>query len=296
MPHQLGLPAALHRFGLKVELVPGWETRGSSAFNPRGALSHWTAGPKNAKGRPSLNICVNGRAGLPGPLANVYLDRNGVAVIIASGTANHGGVGTWRGQSGNSKFFGTEAESGGDGDWTPAQRDAYPRVNSAYCWLGGFGPDMLCGHHEYATPAGRKIDIRDWPMSLMRSQVAALLASPTEEDIMASINDLRVAIREEVGAAVWRNYPITGRDVNGNLGKGTTAPEMLLASIPRDVLGAAIPNAARRAAGDKNATTTVALQTEWADAHVNQVLARVDALEAKLDALIAAVAGARDAI
>jgi hypothetical protein len=205
MPYQAGLPAALRRFGLQVETVAGWETRGSSSLTPVGALSHWTAGPRGSTNRPSLNICINGRAGLPGPLANVYLDRKGIAVVLAAGVANHGGVGNWRGHSGNSKFFGTEAECGGDGDWSAAQRDAYPRVNAAYCWLGKFGPEMCAGHHEYATPAGRKIDIRDWPMSAMRAQVAALLATPTtaaavseEDDMPYTPDELKALIRDAI--------------------------------------------------------------------------------------------------
>ncbi len=213
MPFQTRIPEALARFGLKVETIPGWQTRGGSGLNPAGALSHWTAGPRGTTGRPSLNVCINGRTGLPGPLCNVYLDRNGVAVVVAAGVSNHGGVGTWRGFSGNSRFFGTEAECGGDGDWTTAQRVAYPRVNAAYCWLGGFAPEMCAGHHEYATPAGRKIDIRDWPMSAMRSQVAALLANPQPPKgfLMAlsdaEQNEVRDAVRfiaDQLGGPGWR--------------------------------------------------------------------------------------------
>jgi hypothetical protein len=192
MPFQLGLPAALRRFGLTVELVPGWETRGSSTFSPRGAVAHWTAGPRGTTKRPSLNIVVNGRPGLPGPLANVYLDRNGIAVVCAAGRANHAGVGGWRGLTANSQVFGTEAECGGDGDWTPAQRRAYPLVNAAYCSLGGFDHSMVCGHSEWAPT--RKIDIRDWPMNLMRAQVAALLASPPGEDDMPTAKEVADAV------------------------------------------------------------------------------------------------------
>ena len=202
MPYQLGLPDALARAGLRVETIPGWQTRGASTLHPRGAVAHWTAGPRNSTTRPSLNICVNGRSGLPGPLCNVYLARDGVAVVVAAGTANHAGVGGWRGLSGNSTVFGTEAECGGDGDWAPAQRTAYPKVNAAYCRLGGFGPDMVCGHHEWAPT--RKVDIRDWPMPAMRTQVAALLATPAaqtvEEDL--PLNDADLAkIRAIVDAA-----------------------------------------------------------------------------------------------
>jgi hypothetical protein len=101
------------------------------------------------------------------------LDRQGIAVVVAAGRANHAGEGGWAGLTGNSSVFGTEAECAGDGDWTDAQYLAYPKVNAAYCDLIGCDASMVCGHNEWAP--GRKIDIRDWPMSLMRQQVAELL-------------------------------------------------------------------------------------------------------------------------
>jgi len=173
MGRATGLANALRAEGLQVEEYQGWTTRGSDSFDPRGAVCHWTGGPRDATGRPSLNTVVNGRPDLPGPLANTYLDRNGIAVVVAAGRANHAGEGGWQGLSGNSSVFGTEAECGGDGDWTPAQHEAYPKVNAAYCRLGDFDFPMVCGHNEWAP--NRKIDIRDWPMSLMRQQVAGVL-------------------------------------------------------------------------------------------------------------------------
>ena len=173
MPRQTGIPAALKKYGVKYETVPGWRTRGSASFNPRGVVCHWTAGPRNAKGRPSLNVVTYGRPGLSGPLCQVYLDRNGVAVVVAAGRANHAGSGGYRGLSGNSSVFGIEAECGGDGDWTDAQREAYPKVVAALVSLTGRSEKYVCGHNEWTT---RKIDIRDWPMSKMRSEVKAVLA------------------------------------------------------------------------------------------------------------------------
>lgn len=183
MAYALNLPDALRARGLVVEVVPGWETRSAGSFAPHGAVCHWTAGPSKSKTRPSLNICVNGRAGLPGPLCNVYLDRNGVAVVVAAGRANHAGLGDWKGLVGNSAVFGTEAEASGPDDWTDAQRVAYPKVNAAYADIGGFGADMVCGHSEWADvrpvkdgKQSRKSDINGWPMSEMRSSVANILA------------------------------------------------------------------------------------------------------------------------
>lgn len=201
MAAQLGLPDALRRRGLVVEVVPGWETRSAGSFAPKGALCHWTAGPANSTTRPSLNICVNGREGLPGPLCNVYLARDGVAVVVAAGRANHAGVGSWRGLTGNSAVFGTEAEAAGPNDFTAAQRAAYPKVNAAYCDLGGFGPEMVCGHSEWA--GARKTDINGYTMDQMRAQVAALLAGQTlapEDDMFSDqdrkdLQDVKVALQ-----------------------------------------------------------------------------------------------------
>lgn len=171
----LDLPAALAARGVRVELVDGWRTRGASGFRPQGAVCHWTAGPAGRGDRPSLQICITGRADVPGPLCNVFLTRDGVAVVVAAGRANHAGKGGWAGLRGNSTVFGTEAENSGGGEWTEAQRAAYPRINAAYADLAGFGAEMVCGHHEWAPT--RKIDINDWPMSAMRQQVAALLGT-----------------------------------------------------------------------------------------------------------------------
>jgi len=185
MAAQLGLPAALKARGLTVELVPGWETRSAGSFAPKGAICHWTAGPAKSTTRPSLNIVVNGRPDLDGPLCNVYLDRNGIAVVVAAGRANHAGAGNWRGLTANSQLFGTECEAAGPDDFTPAQRLAYPKVNAAYCDLGGFGADMVAGHSEYALPKGRKTDINGYTMDDMRQKVAAILAGQTPGPIIA---------------------------------------------------------------------------------------------------------------
>lgn len=189
MPYQTGIPAALRARGVKVETVNGWQRRGSSAFNPRGVTCHWTAGPWNApaSSRPSLNVVTHGRPGLNGPLCNVYLDRRGIAVVVAAGRANHAGSGGYRGLSGNSSVFGIEAESGGDvprSDWTAAQRREYPKVVAALVDLTPSNDaTYVHGHNEW-TP--RKIDIRDWPMPLMRQQVNAILK---KEGFLMALSD-----------------------------------------------------------------------------------------------------------
>lgn len=162
--------------GLKVEVVNGAFQRGSSVFDPEGVVDHWTAGPKDSKSRPSLGVVTHGRPGIPGPLCNVYLDRRGVAVVVATGRANHAGYGSFAGYSGNSRFFGIEAEAANNSDWTQAQRESYPKINAALLKaVKRSSTKTLCGHSEYALPRGRKIDINGYTMAKMRSQTQQIL-------------------------------------------------------------------------------------------------------------------------
>lgn len=177
MPRMTRMAGDIAAMGVQVEEIPGWETRGSSSFAPALVICHWTAGPRGSRTRPSLRVVLEGRPreGIPGPLCQVYLDRNGVAVMVAAGRANHAGRGSYRGVLGASGAYGIEAESAGNDDWTEAQQWAYPRVVAGL--LRGLGRDesWTCGHSEFAKPTGRKIDIRDWPMDRMRWQVGQLL-------------------------------------------------------------------------------------------------------------------------
>jgi hypothetical protein len=195
VPFMTRIPSDLARFGLKVELVPGWATRGSSSFAPACVVDHWTAGPRGTTKRPSLDVVINGRPGIEGPLCNIYLARDGTCVVGAAGRANHAGAGGFRGLVGNSAAYGIEAESGGDGDWTSEMLGAYPRLNAAL--LSGLGRDAswVCGHNEWAPT--RKVDIRDI-IATVRASTAKVLTSPTPlEDDMPLTNDdvARVASR-----------------------------------------------------------------------------------------------------
>jgi hypothetical protein len=175
MPFQTWIADQLRAFGLPVEEYAGWTTRGSSSFSPGGALAHWTAGPCRATGRPSLNTVVNGRADLPGPLANVYLDRAGVSVVVAAGRANHAGSGGWRGLAGNSSVLGVEAECCNAGDWTQAQFDVYPVLLGALVAGCAAAAAMVCRHCDWAP--GRKIDTNDLALSWLQDGAAAAIAA-----------------------------------------------------------------------------------------------------------------------
>lgn len=199
MGRALWLPDTLRAHGLVVHEVPGWETRGSSTLNPSGVVCHHTASAAGSD-HPALGTVINGRPDLNGPLCNVLLARNGDCYIIAAGTANHAGTGGWRGLSGNSSVLGIEAENNGVGEpWPAHQIDAYVRLCAAMCDGGGFTPDTVCYHREWAPtrkpdPAGPGIPSGDeW-----RRRVAEALtqgdAMTADDRAYVDAHDLKILI------------------------------------------------------------------------------------------------------
>lgn len=172
------MPDVLRAAGLRVTEISGWQNRGhGNVGDIRGVLLHHTAGPATGN-FPSQNVIVDGRAGLPGPLANLGLARDGTWIVIAAGLAYHAGAGyvSWCGRNnGNNHLIGIEAESTGRGDWTAAQRTSYPRGVAALLRHLRLGSDRALAHKEWAP--GRKIDPAGWPgdMAGFRADVAAWL-------------------------------------------------------------------------------------------------------------------------
>ncbi len=172
------LEPVLKAAGLKVAPVEGWATRGRSEMGEvKGILCHHTAGPRTGN-MPSLNLIINGRSDLPGPLAQLGLGRDGTYYLIAAGRCNHAGQGNWKGiTAGNTNFIGIEAENTGlanDSPWPEVQMDAYRRGVAAILKHIGRGVEFCAGHKEYALPKGRKSD-PNFDMDVFRSGVTAIL-------------------------------------------------------------------------------------------------------------------------
>lgn len=182
MARRTDIARALRAAGLLVVEHDGWTTRGNADFDPVAVMAHHTAGPAQGDA-PSLNVCIKGRPDLPGPLCHVVLARSGVCHVIASGRANHAGTGSWKGESGNRRFFGIEAENTGRGEpWPAAQVDAFVRATAALLKLVGRDESWCAGHKEYAP--GRKIDPANLDMGWFRVQVAKHLhPDPSEDDM-----------------------------------------------------------------------------------------------------------------
>jgi hypothetical protein len=166
-----GIADRLRAAGLAVVEIDGWKERGSSSFNPRGGVDHHTAGSNNGNA-PSLNICIHGRSDLPGPLCNTLQGFDGTQYVIASGTANHAGSGSWKGLSGNSSVYGMERENDGYSAPRPNQHELAARAWRAIIDgspNGPLSPDMVCGHKEWAP--GRKPDFHDLDYNWFRDEI-----------------------------------------------------------------------------------------------------------------------------
>jgi peptidoglycan hydrolase-like protein with peptidoglycan-binding domain len=176
------LPDILKQAGLKVAEVPGWQTRGHGDVGQTlGVLCHHTAGARNGN-MPSLQVLVDGRTGLRGPLSQLGLGRDGTFYVVAAGRCQHAGTGVWQGIStGNTNFIGIEAENTGvanDTPWPKVQVDAYHRGVAAILKHLGLGVDRCAGHKEYAP--NRKTD-PSLDMVAFRNSVAAILSGAVPE-------------------------------------------------------------------------------------------------------------------
>lgn len=164
MPFDSGLATRLRDMGLRVVETEGWRTRGSSAFFPRGAVTHHTAGARPSAGKaPSLGTVINGRPDLSGPLCNIYIDFEGTVYTIAAGRANHAGTpdgGSCRGMTGNSSAWGLEIEHPGTFPLDDERAEIAAAAQAA-CIKGTADADMVVYHKEWAP--SRKIDLATSP-------------------------------------------------------------------------------------------------------------------------------------
>ena len=209
----------LRTVGLTVAPVDGWETRGRADIDPKVIVDHHTAGPLGSPA-PSLDICVNGRRGLlavPGPLCNILTGRDGTVHVIAAGTSNNAGRGSYPrlGASHNRDTVGHEIEHTGNIHTEPinlTQLEVAAMVDAVICHHYRWGADHCVGHKEWAP--GRKTD-PVWSQADHVGRVADYLKPPPPPppfgDIMATA-DLSGII-----TYVDRCYQAAGRPPDNDL-------------------------------------------------------------------------------
>jgi hypothetical protein len=200
MSDPLWLADALRAEGLTVIEHDGWRDRGHGDFRDiRGVLCHHTAGG----GANDWRVVQNGRPDLPGPLAQLVLERDGMFRVIAAGVCWHAGRGSWPGwpkDNANYHVIGIEAVSRGDGsDWTPAQLDAYRRGCAAILRKLERGSGSCVAHREYSSEG--KIDPAGIDMDAFRRDVQAITDRPlTGPKPGAPMSDQQIAeIHNQVG-------------------------------------------------------------------------------------------------
>lgn len=166
--------------GYPVVEVRDWRSLGHGGLRACETVTgHHTANPQRGD-YPSLNIVRNGRGDLAGPLAQLGLARSGTIYVIAAGLAYQAGASAWAGFTDlNDEGIGIEAESAGTvDDWTPEQRDCYPRLVAALLYYMRRGPERFGFHKEVCRPHGRKIDAAYWDGNATRQRIGWLLADP----------------------------------------------------------------------------------------------------------------------
>jgi hypothetical protein len=163
------LADVLRAAGLSVVEVAGWKTRGHGGMAAVSSiLVHHTAGAATGN-YPSLSVVRDGRAGLPGPLAQLGVGRDGTWYVIAAGLSYHAGA-VDDARYGNSRAIGVEAEGTGYDAWPQVQYDSLVRGVAALTLH--YKTAVARGHKEAAVPAGRKID-PNFDMDQFRRDVLA---------------------------------------------------------------------------------------------------------------------------
>lgn len=203
------LPGVLRAAGLEVLEHPGWQNRGHGDMGAvQGVLCHHTCGPLTGD-LPDINVLVNGRPDLGGPLCNLGLGRSGKFYMIAAGRGYHAGRGNWHDVvDGNTHLIGIEAENTGETTgpraepWPTVQLDAYKRGCAAILKHVGAKAIMAAGHKEYALPHGRKDD-PSFDMATFRADVARIMGEIPESTPVTrkgSVNVNGLNVRSKAGA------------------------------------------------------------------------------------------------
>ena len=163
------LERAVKNAGVKYKKVSGWASRGHGTMGSiQSVICHHTAGPKSGNS-PSLNVVAYGRPGLSGPLAQLFLARDGTVYLVAAGISYHAGR-VSSNRYANSHAIGIEAEATGLDSWPAHQINEYAKLCKALIKEFGLSTSRVRGHKEVAVPRGRKPD-PNFNMSQFRKKV-----------------------------------------------------------------------------------------------------------------------------
>jgi len=167
--------------GVQVVIEGNWLNRmRPGSFDPIGVLWHHTAATSSASNpHPALNVCINGRPDLAGPLCQALVDYHGVFHVISAGRCNHAGASRGSGPipagDGNTLMIGWEIDYNGvNQQMTAAQYNASVAATAAVLTRLGRDASYARGHRETSTTG--KIDPSFIDLNTMRSDVAARMS------------------------------------------------------------------------------------------------------------------------
>lgn len=176
-----GLDRVAKATGYPVEEVSGWEKRGHGGMHSCSTIIiHHTAGANNGQDYNSYRTVLNGRPGLPGPLAQFGVGRKtGKIYLFAAGVAYHAGK-VGKTSHNNWNAIGIEIENNGVGEkYSDKTYKASVALAGELVREFKLKVSDVLGHKEVAVNSkgqlGRKID-PSFSMGKFREDVADYLA------------------------------------------------------------------------------------------------------------------------
>lgn len=168
----------LRRQGVPVRYVSGFESRGSTTFDPRGIICHDTGGSANSSDAGEINVLLNGSTSAPAPIAQFYLSRTTGVHLVATGRCNHALTGTGGPLKGygNTNLIGIEAAANPGRPWPPAQYRWYVQLVATLCRHRGWDATHNVAAHREHQP-GQKVDPQGIDMGRFRADVTAAIRS-----------------------------------------------------------------------------------------------------------------------
>lgn len=190
-------------------MEPGAYTRGHGDLSEvRFIVLHHTAG--NGKDDDEIRVIRNGRSDLPGPLCQLALKRNGEPHLVAVGVCWQAPGEVWfknvKPGNGNWYSIGIEGISRGTvDDWTPQQREMYPKVVAALLYDMGLPHDAWIRHEDYQPNS--KIDPayleKDWFAPRIKAEYEKLKAPAAPQE---------TAIQAKYRVSTWLGKPVTAQE------------------------------------------------------------------------------------
>ena len=199
--------------GLTVREYGGWKGRGRQMRTVYGVVVHDTVTTTAWTDARVRALLRDGYTGLPGPLAQLGVPRDGTVDVIADGRCHHNGYGTWGNDSIGIEVYAAGGLSGREERWNDRQYETVAVASRAILDRLNLGRSSLwnprvAGHKE--TDPARKIDPWGIDCNRLRRDVA-------EGDIMATLDDDDIRnIAEATADRVWAEIIGHGADMRAS--------------------------------------------------------------------------------